>query len=590
MGDLIQGAAKAAAFAGIKANIDDRLYPKERYPQGKPPLAERSYAQQTQEAVLVATARTAVYGGSFKENLLASTVDAVTAKVTHQIGNWELSSLAEGSSINAGDLRKIIAHGFVGCASGGIKGESCSANALGSAIAEGISGHLNAADLTDEQSQLIVKLGAAAGAALAGVNVKQSQRAALQVDRNNRALHGHEIKWIKDNAQAFAEQEGISKPQAIQRLSQQALREVDYMWRGLLADGDDSAAQQFLADADQAFVNDLGQNQPLFTAEGQQLLRPEMFTESADLEFYKDYVHSGIHRDLNSGLLKELKDSGVDLAKDAKALGETLKEHPDIIMEGLWEGIKDLPESVVESFEESGKAIGEGAAIALDDDLKDRLNALYKHDISEAQKVLLLARLATTLTGGTVLAKGGAKITDKALDATNDKVEHLLNEAAQKTFGKDDQQLASGGKRGKVGGGAGNGPEGNPKTLSDLPGPKLDARTTSTFLDGFYINRKLIVNTKYYKYHGVDNRTGKKISWLTDKKYSSENELRKDLAIREDWGVKIDKVSEFNVPKDIWVSEGKAAPQGAGYDGGGYQAVIQNISNSWITRTDRAFD
>lgn len=61
------------------------------------------------------------------------------------------------------------------------------------------------------------------------------------------------------------------------------------------------------------------------------------------------------------------------------------------------------------------------------------------------------------------------------------------------------------------------------------------------------------------------------------------------MAIRDDWGVKITAVSEFNVPAGTWVSEGAAASQGAGYPGQGYQAVIQNLPNSWVTRTDKAF-
>jgi hypothetical protein len=66
---------------------------------------------------------------------------------------------------------------------------------------------------------------------------------------------------------------------------------------------------------------------------------------------------------------------------------------------------------------------------------------------------------------------------------------------------------------------------------------------------------KLTADTKFYKYHGVNNRTGKKISWITNKRYTSENKLRGDLAIRKEWGVKIDKVSEFNIPKGTWISK-----------------------------------
>jgi len=65
--------------------------------------------------------------------------------------------------------------------------------------------------------------------------------------------------------------------------------------------------------------------------------------------------------------------------------------------------------------------------------------------------------------------------------------------------------------------------------------------------------------------------------------------LRTGLAIRSDWGVNITSVSTFRVPKGTWVSEGAAAAQGAGYAGGGYQAVISNLAKSWITNTTKAF-
>lgn len=96
-------------------------------------------------------------------------------------------------------------------------------------------------------------------------------------------------------------------------------------------------------------------------------------------------------------------------------------------------------------------------------------------------------------------------------------------------------------------------------------------------------------DSNFFKYHGVDNRTGRKFSWLTNKKYTSEAELRSDLAIRTDWGVNISSVSAFKAPKGTWISEGSTAAQGVGYSGGGYQAVISNLPKSWIIRTDNAF-
>lgn len=44
-------------------------------------------------------------------------------------------------------------------------------------------------------------------------------------------------------------------------------------------------------------------------------------------------------------------------------------------------------------------------------------------------------------------------------------------------------------------------------------------------------------------------------------------------------------VSKFRVPQGTWVSEGTAAAQGAGYPGGGYQAVISNVPDVWVTNT-----
>ncbi|WP_208616116.1 hypothetical protein [Citrobacter werkmanii] len=120
---------------------------------------------------------------------------------------------------------------------------------------------------------------------------------------------------------------------------------------------------------------------------------------------------------------------------------------------------------------------------------------------------------------------------------------------------------------------------------NSYPGPKLPDNIESAFENGIYTNRKLTQDEFSYKYHGVDNRTGRKYSWLTNKLYTSEDTLRQDLAIRHIWGVNITDVSKFRVPQGTWVSEGTAAAQGAGYPDGGYQAVISNIPDVWVTNT-----
>ena len=127
------------------------------------------------------------------------------------------------------------------------------------------------------------------------------------------------------------------------------------------------------------------------------------------------------------------------------------------------------------------------------------------------------------------------------------------------------------------------------KDIRYLSGPLLPEKIAATFENSLYTNRQLLTNERYFKYHGIDNRTGRKFSWLTNQKYATENEIRKGLAIRDDWGVKIESVTEFDVPSGTWISEGKAASQGNGYPGGNYQAVITNIPKSWIIKTEQAF-
>ena len=127
------------------------------------------------------------------------------------------------------------------------------------------------------------------------------------------------------------------------------------------------------------------------------------------------------------------------------------------------------------------------------------------------------------------------------------------------------------------------------KDIKYLPGPQLPSKISATFDGGVYVNRKLLANEKFYKYHGTNNVTGRKYAWLTNKKYTTELELRQKLAIRDDWGVQIEFVTEFDVPLGTWVSEGKAAGQGVGYPGQDYQAVITNTPNTWIIKTSKAF-
>ena len=114
----------------------------------------------------------------------------------------------------------------------------------------------------------------------------------------------------------------------------------------------------------------------------------------------------------------------------------------------------------------------------------------------------------------------------------------------------------------------------------------------NNFENGVYQNRQVNGHEVFYKYHGVDNRTGRTHNYVTTKKYVSEKALRDDLAILDEWGVKIDRVTIFKPAQGAWITEGIASPQtgvtGEFRPGGAYQGLIdvKNLPNSSVVRTD----
>ena len=223
----------------------------------------------------------------------------------------------------------------------------------------------------------------------------------------HRQLHEAERNWIMTNSEAFAEREGITTDEAIERLSQQALVNVDYLWRAQLREGEDSAAQDFLTDSQDTFTNDLGQQQKLFTAEGQQLFRPEMYADSTDVNFYQ-YVQPGVTRELNDGLKTEVWNSTVATANSAVDLVEFVIENPGAAWDGLLESIKGMPQGMKDNFVETGHALGESAAVVFNPELGEKLNDLYGTDVGVHQGTLAGLRITSAVVG----ALGAGKAVD----------------------------------------------------------------------------------------------------------------------------------------------------------------------------------
>lgn len=126
-----------------------------------------------------------------------------------------------------------------------------------------------------------------------------------------------------------------------------------------------------------------------------------------------------------------------------------------------------------------------------------------------------------------------------------------------------------------------------------LPGPTVPAYHAKNFTGSNYVNRQVSGDEIFYKYHGVNNRTGKTHNYLSNKRYTSEAALRDDLAILDEWGITIDRMTTFRPARGTWISEGTAARQVGGLTGeirvgGGYQGLIDvpNLPNSSVIRTD----
>lgn len=102
-----------------------------------------------------------------------------------------------------------------------------------------------------------------------------------------------------------------------------------------------------------------------------------------------------------------------------------------------------------------------------------------------------------------------------------------------------------------------------------------------------------------YRYHGENNLKGdgiekdKGFTYVTNKKFNNEKELRDEAALLKEWGSKIDSISIIKPKKGTYINEGIVGEQkgkfGEVRKGGGYQGLIKNseISKDTIIKTKK---
>lgn len=320
------------------------------------------------------------------------------------------------------ETERALAHGLVGALTAGIGGTSPVSGFIG-----GTAGKLATTELdklladstwaqTNPTAANLLKIltattvGSITGGTTGGF-------VASQGDRFNRQLHPNEIDWIRKNAARYAalRGNGMTVAQAEAELTQQALKDVDLLWRSALHDGDNAAAQSFLATAQGGFENELGQTQTLFSVENNQFLRPEQYLPEAiaNMGFYQQNATRYAVRNAADGLKKEIRDLG---ASAARAITDDPVGVAKAIGAALWEAVTHPVDTIVDGFNVGGTTIGEGAAVAFSADLTKRLNALYGQDVATVQKTLVALSTSGAIMGSLgagKLAGAGAKGVNK---------------------------------------------------------------------------------------------------------------------------------------------------------------------------------
>lgn len=287
------------------------------------------------------------------------------------------------------------------------------------------------------QQMTALVIGAAAGAVSGGTSetMKQGALTSYNAETYNRQLHVDEIKWIKENAKRFAQEESerlghqVTEQEAMDRLITQAAQEVDYAWFKKIGETD-GQAQSFLRGATAqgdvppydnrgTFINSDGKRQSMFTVADKDGYYSTGKYSNALAQFDKANGHV-VTNTLQPKVKYNLYTKSLSDGADA-ALKGTLHafDHPEDILKPISFGIGNcLKEDICisaskEMLSDSGKAVWQsgkdifGAGYRLDD-----VNYLYGKNMVNKIDAIAAVR------GGTALLEltGAGKVTSTALN------------------------------------------------------------------------------------------------------------------------------------------------------------------------------
>ena len=361
------------------------------------------------------------------------------AQVAGELFSKITGDVAKAFEFEDGSKEKIVMHALAGALAAKMSGGNVATGAAAGAGSEWLNTYVT--DYLNEhtkdlkldagqkeklkqaaQQMTALAIGAAAGAVTGGTSetIKQGALASYNAETYNRQLHVDEIKWIKENAKRFAQEESerlgrqVTEQEAMERLITQAAQEVDYAWFKKIGETD-GQAQSFLRKATAqgdvppydnrgTFINSGGKRQSMFTVADKDEYYSTGKYSNALAQFDKANGHV-VTKTLQPKVKYNLYTKSLSDGADA-ALKGTLHafDHPEDVLKPIGFGIANcLKEDMCisagkEMLSDSGKAVWQsgkdilGSGYHLDD-----VNYLYgKNMVNEIDAI-------AAVRGGTAL-------------------------------------------------------------------------------------------------------------------------------------------------------------------------------------------
>ena len=361
------------------------------------------------------------------------------AQVAGELFAKATGDLAKKLGFEDGSKEKIVMHALAGALAAKMSGGNVATGAAAGAGSEWLNTYVT--DYLNEhtkdlkldagqkeklkqaaQQMTALAIGAAAGAVTGGTSetIKQGALASYNAETYNRQLHVDEIKWIKENAKRFAQEESerlghqVTEQEAMERLITQAAQEVDYAWFKKIGETD-GQAQSFLRKATAqgdvppydnrgTFINSGGKRQSMFTVADKDEYYSTGKYSNALAQFDKANGHV-VTKTLQPKVKYNLYTKSLSDGADA-ALKGTLHafDHPEDVLKPIGFGIANcLKEDMCisagkEMLSDSGKAVWQSGKDILGEGYRlDDVNYLYgKNMVNEIDAI-------AAVRGGTAL-------------------------------------------------------------------------------------------------------------------------------------------------------------------------------------------